>query len=69
MLTYSQFCVLSFKVYARNTDVRSIFGTQVFYLKFFRVIWANSVFIWAMFAISFLTGVSLVVNPKDKVLS
>lgn len=54
-------------MYANDTSVRGIFGTQIFYLSFFRMIFYHDAYIFAMFAIMFVTVVAMVADPKDKV--
>ncbi|CEP02626.1 unnamed protein product (mitochondrion) [Plasmodiophora brassicae] len=63
-----QFCVINFSMYANDTSVRGIFGTQIFYLSFFRMIFYHDAYIFAMFAIMFVTVVAMVADPKDKAL-
>lgn len=61
-----QFSVQAFPVYARFTEVDMLFGTQVQYLKFFKIFWVNDIFVIAILAVAFITMVGLLVYPVDR---
>jgi LMBR1 domain-containing protein 1 len=60
-----QFCTEAFADYARFTTIRQIFGVQVENLQFFSIFWTNKIFIYALFAIIFLTAIFLWCRPRD----
>jgi len=61
-----QFCVMSFPLYARETQVDMLFGTQIQYMRFLKYFWENDVFVLAMLCVVFLTIVWMVARPKDE---
>jgi len=61
-----QFCVRAFPIYARNTAIDVLFGTQIQYLSFFKYFFEENVFIIAMIVVSFLTLLYLIYRPRDR---
>jgi LMBR1 domain-containing protein 1 len=61
-----QFTVTAFPDYARYTHVVNVMGTQVQYLKFFTWFWTNKVFVFALLAVTLLTGLYLMCKPRDR---
>jgi len=61
-----QFCATAFPIYARETSIDMLFGTQIQYLNVFKVFWENNVFIVAMMCIILLTIIYLTMRPKDR---
>jgi len=61
-----QFCARAFPVYARETSVDMLFGTQVQNLKFFEYFWRNNVFIYIIVILNGLTLIWLLIAPNDK---
>jgi LMBR1 domain-containing protein 1 len=61
-----QLCVWSFPIYARETDISNIFGTQAKYLAGFCVLWANNVFIYIIVIVAFLSLFVFIVSPNDR---
>jgi len=61
-----QFCVRAFPVYARETTIDNLFGSQVEYLNFFKYFWENNVFILMMIIIFGITGFYISVRPRDR---
>jgi len=59
-----QFCATSFPVYARDTSIDMLFGTQIRYLRFFKYFFNNKVFIYAFFIWSVLAGFALCFCPR-----
>jgi len=49
------FCSIAFPVYARNTAVDLLFGSQIKYVKFFGAFFQNNIFIYVLLVFSFLT--------------
>jgi len=61
-----QFCALSFPVYARNTQIDLLFGTQIRFLQFFTYFFNNNVFIWTMLAFVVMSACWLFLCPKNE---
>jgi len=61
-----QFCVKAFPVYARETSVNMLFGTQAEHLEFFKYFWMSNFFIYVIVILSGLTLIWLLVSPQDK---
>lgn len=61
-----QFCATAFPVYTRYTAVDLMFGTQIYYLQFFKYFFANNVFVIVMLSLSFLTTLYLCFFPTDR---
>ena len=60
-----QFCTQAFQDYARLTDVDLIFGTQVRYLRGFRMFFANNIFIYILLGWSLLCLLYLIIYPGN----
>lgn len=61
-----QFCALAFPVYARNTQIDLLFGTQIRFLQFFTVFFDNNVFIWCLLAFVIVSCCWLFLCPKNE---
>merc|ERR1712113_287970 len=61
-----QFCALSFPVYARNTQIDLLFGTQIRFLQFFTYFFDNNVFIWTLLAFVVISACWLFLCPKNE---
>jgi len=61
-----QFCALAFPVYARNTQIDLLFGTQIRFLQFFHYFFANNVFIWALLCFVIISACWLFLCPKNE---
>jgi len=61
-----QFCALAFPVYARNTQIDLLFGTQIRFLQFFQAFFANNVFIWSLLAFVIISACWLFLCPKNE---
>lgn len=61
-----QFSVLAFPLYARETQIDMLFGTQVQYIRYLKYFWENNVFVIAMICISFLALILAIVRPMNK---
>lgn len=59
-----QFSATCFPVYARETYVDMIFGTQIEYMKYVSIFWQYNIFVISMICLSFLTMVYLCLNPS-----
>ena len=53
-LVVVQFCAMAFPVYARNTKIDLLFGTQIRYLRFFSIFFDDNIFIWAFLVFSLI---------------
>merc|ERR1712083_355907 len=60
-----QFCAFSFPVYARNTQIDLLFGTQIRFLQFFTEFFANNIFIWILLAFVVVGVVWLFMCPQN----
>lgn len=60
-----QFCDEAFKDYGRLTTIRHMMGVQIRYLQGISIFWEYNVFVYAILAFCFLTGVFLSIKPKD----
>lgn len=56
-----QFCIQSFPVYARFTEVDLLFGNQVEYLQVFKIFWDYNIFTIAMLSVAGVTLLTLLV--------
>jgi LMBR1 domain-containing protein 1 len=61
-----QFVAQALPEYSRYTAVQALFGNQVKYLKGFRVFWRNSIFIYMLLGIAFLTLVVMLICPGSR---
>lgn len=61
-----QFCATAFPIYTRFTAVDLMFGTQIYYMKFFKYFFANNVFVIVMVALSGLSLIFLCLRPTDR---
>lgn len=61
-----QFCALSFPVYARNTQIDLLFGTQIRFLQFFTYFFDNNVFIWVLLVFVVISCCWLFLCPKNE---
>jgi len=61
-----QFCALSFPVYARNTQIDLLFGTQIQYLKFFKPFFYHNVFVYALLVFMVIGAGWLFICPKNE---
>eukprot|EP01083_Nonionella_stella_P208193 755726_1 len=61
-----QFCALAFPVYARNTQIDLLFGTQIRFLQFFKYFFDNNVFIWTLLAFVVIACCWLFLCPKNE---
>eukprot|EP00823_Brevimastigomonas_motovehiculus_P003907 TRINITY_DN2476_c0_g1_i1.p1 TRINITY_DN2476_c0_g1~~TRINITY_DN2476_c0_g1_i1.p1 ORF type:complete len:511 (+),score=119.48 TRINITY_DN2476_c0_g1_i1:249-1781(+) len=60
-----QFCTQAFPYYARQTSIDMLFGTQVRYLRFFRYIWTNNIFIYVIIIVEMLALIFFLIFPSD----
>jgi len=58
-----QFCATCFPVFARNTAVNMIFGTQIQYLPFISIFYQYNIFVLGMVLLSFFTLLWLCLCP------
>jgi len=61
-----QFCARAFPVYARDTSVDMLFGTQAQNLEWFKYWWQNNVFIYIIVILNGITALYLIFAPNDK---
>jgi len=61
-----QFCVTAFPIYARDTSVDVMLGTQARYLQFFKYFFDQNVFVFALLAVAFLSFVLMMAFPKNR---
>jgi LMBR1 domain-containing protein 1 len=61
-----QFCQEAFADYAAYSEIRQIFGVQIYNLKFFGWFWQSNFFVICFFAIACLTGIWLARKPNDQ---
>ena len=64
-LPVMQFITEAFREYAHSTDVSAIFGTQIRYMKFFQNFFDKRVFNYALFSVSGLSVIYLLLFPVD----
>jgi len=64
-LVVVQFCALAFPVYARDSDINLLFGTQIRYLRFFKYFFNNNVFIYALLICAILATIFLFICPRS----
>jgi LMBR1 domain-containing protein 1 len=60
-----QFSAIAFPIYARNSTVDLIFGTQIRYMRFFTYFFANNVFIICFLVFAFLGVLWMILCPRD----
>jgi LMBR1 domain-containing protein 1 len=60
-----QFCSTAFPLYARETYVNMLFGTQVQYMQFISVFWENNIFVFAMLMFALFTLIQSIMCPKN----
>jgi len=61
-----QFCARAFPIYARETQIDLLFGTQIQYLNFFKYFWEQNVFIVALLVVVFISLLYLLMRPRDR---
>lgn len=61
-----QFCVDAFPLYARETQVDILFGSQVQHMRGLKYFWENNVFVLAMLCVVFITAIWMIARPKDE---
>ena len=61
-----QFSAVAFPIYARNSTVDLIFGTQIRYLRFFTYFFDNNVFVFALLCFCFLGFLWQILCPRDE---
>jgi len=61
-----QFCAVAFPVYARNTAIDLLFGTQIRYLAFFTYFFDNNVFVYALLGFAVVAGFGLFLCPRNE---
>jgi len=61
-----QFCVRAFPIYARETSIDMLFGTQIEYMKFFKYFWENNVFIIAMLIVVLFAMIATSIQPRNR---
>eukprot|EP00743_Colponemidia_sp_Colp-15_P002666 GILK01002888.1.p1 GENE.GILK01002888.1~~GILK01002888.1.p1 ORF type:complete len:501 (-),score=80.08 GILK01002888.1:109-1611(-) len=62
----TQFAANALAEYARFTDADMIFGVQVKYLTFFKIFWAENIFLYMFLVWALLTALYLAIKPADK---
>mmetsp|Transcript_24368 Transcript_24368/g.39232 ORF Transcript_24368/g.39232 Transcript_24368/m.39232 type:complete len:534 (+) Transcript_24368:160-1761(+) len=65
-IVVTQFCALSFPVYARNTQIDLLFGTQIRYLRFFTYFFDNNVFVWILLISALIAACWVFLCPKNE---
>eukprot|EP00753_Platysulcus_tardus_P002568 PLAT11677.1.p1 GENE.PLAT11677.1~~PLAT11677.1.p1 ORF type:complete len:560 (+),score=308.21 PLAT11677.1:87-1682(+) len=60
-----QFATQAFSKYARLTDVDVIFGTQIRYLQFYSLFFANNIFVFVFLGLTFISMVYFICRPAD----
>jgi len=60
------FCAISFPIYARETEVDLLFGTQIKYVKFFSHFFKNNVFVIVMLVLSILSFLYISMCGKNQ---
>jgi len=63
-VSVTQFCAMAFSNYTSLTAINALFDTSVRNLKVLKYFWL--VYIFAIFIMAVLTGIFLLVKPKDK---
>jgi len=64
-LVVVQFCAMAFPVYARDSTINLLFGTQIRYLRFFTYFFNNNVFIYCLLIFAILATIFLFVCPRS----